>query len=301
MTADDARIKDTISNLRKVEKHLYGTNTRVALLLKHGLDELEVLLAAPPLGEAPTRQTSEDLWCFVDDIRAQVEAKGRLDWVDGKNLLRVVDALKFELDATQPPRVASSETIMVSCDVLSTPHIKDELEPCINPVELSTYEFLKAQKDELMEKERTRTIESYEASSELRSTVESLRNEIENLKTLQADREHQIRANALEEAARIVESEFFNEVDTFFRGGKIPTVSEWNDEAIKVSEHIRALIPQAAQGFAKRREAEIRCELLESLANSSKCPHCEESLRERAEVSRRALAGSAPGEERADV
>lgn len=43
-------------------------------------------------------ERSDDLWCFVDDARGAVENKISYDWVDISNLLRVVDALKHELE-----------------------------------------------------------------------------------------------------------------------------------------------------------------------------------------------------------
>jgi hypothetical protein len=41
-------------------------------------------------------EKSTELRELVDEIRGQVEAKGRIDWVDGKNLLRMIDALHAE-------------------------------------------------------------------------------------------------------------------------------------------------------------------------------------------------------------
>lgn len=42
---------------------------------------------------------SDDLWCFVEDCQETVNEKGRADWVDLRNLIRVIHALKVERDA----------------------------------------------------------------------------------------------------------------------------------------------------------------------------------------------------------
>lgn len=66
--------------------------------------------AAPPPPAAaplvPPVMSSEDLWIFVEDSQETVRARGNTDWVDLRNLLRVVDALKAERDAALAPPIA---------------------------------------------------------------------------------------------------------------------------------------------------------------------------------------------------
>jgi hypothetical protein len=65
--------------------------------------------AQPTEPLAPPSESSADLQCLVDDIRAEVAAKGRLDWVDGKNLLRVIDAMVRERQAAASQRERALE------------------------------------------------------------------------------------------------------------------------------------------------------------------------------------------------
>jgi hypothetical protein len=61
-------------------------------------------------------EKSTDLRELVDEIRGQVEAKGRIDWVDGKNLLRMIDALHAE--RTLAPATQTGDVRKVSAAMI---------------------------------------------------------------------------------------------------------------------------------------------------------------------------------------
>lgn len=87
-----------------------------------------------PLGEpakeavtAPT-QSSEDLEIFVENARETVAEKGRFDWVDAKNLLRYIDALKSEKGPVTAAQPVNADTKRALMDYLSANDGEDSVE-----------------------------------------------------------------------------------------------------------------------------------------------------------------------------